>query len=129
MKTKFKLTLLTVLAVFALWLANAAPGSMKNAVVLMWDYPTNAVTVIGTNTWNSDPDVFVIYSSTNATAPLITWPKLTTVDGSARSLTLPVTSFERYFTITASNYIGESSFSNVERVPASPSHPKKVRLQ
>jgi hypothetical protein len=39
------------------------------------------------------------------------WPLLTNVPGTARSVTVPMDQPREFFTLTASNYLGESRFA------------------
>lgn len=97
------------LAVAAVLCLGAPPGVIRTNVTLAWDpYPTNQIS----------PDlVLKVYSSTNATAPLSTWPLLTTVNPTNSTVTLPTDAQQRFFVMTASNWWGESFFSNVTNTP------------
>lgn len=106
---------LFILALFAASLASAAT---TNRLFLAWDsYPltdTNLVT-------------FHIYSTTNIALPVSQWPHLTNVDYSTatnaakpgeggRVEVLAAENMFRFYSMTASNFIGESDFSDVVSV-------------
>lgn len=92
--------------------AAVVPGVFPTQVTLKWDqYPTNQIS----------PDlVFKIYSHTNIAVPFTNWPVVKTVAGTNLSTTFPMQPAARYFVLTASNFWGESSFSNVASTPAPP---------
>jgi hypothetical protein len=71
-------------------------------VRLMWDFPVNRET----------PDlVFKVYHSVALRPSFRNWNLLTNVPGTFRSVDLPATQGTEFFVMTASNYLGESSFA------------------
>ncbi len=99
------------------FLQAAPPGILRTNVTLAWDYP---VTELSTNL------VFKIYSATNVIQPVVL---LTNVSGTNTQVTLPLDAQQRYFVVTASNYWGESSFSNVAETPPPPRDQNNLRLK
>ena len=87
----------------------APPGVLRTNVSLSWIPPTNQPP--------STNYVIKIYSSTNVAIPLTSWPLLTTVSGTNTTVTLPITPPQRFYVATASNWWGESDFSNVAQTP------------
>lgn len=103
-------TALGLLLLFA-WLGIAAIPSGPQTVTLAWDYPAAEL----------GPDlVFIIRHNKDVTTPLDQWAVLTNVAGTNLSVSIQLEPGLRYFTATASNFWGESDFSNVARVPAPP---------
>lgn len=98
---------------------GAPPGVLRTNVPLEWDYPTNE---LSTNL------LFKIYSSTNLSSPVTNWSLYSTVVGTNTRAIVPLDAQQRFFVLTASNYWGESSFSNVTNVPPPPRHTNSVRL-
>lgn len=90
---------------------GVSPKPVATKITLMWDYETNQV---------SPELVFKLYSSTNMTVPLTNWTVLAVVPGTNRSVTLPVEPGVRFYALTASNWWGESDFSNAVGTPAAP---------
>jgi hypothetical protein len=78
-------------------------------VTVEWDYPSNDVPTM----------TFNVYHSTNISLPVANWPKLASVQGATR-VPLTVTPGPNYFVCTASNFWGESDFSNVASTPGTP---------
>lgn len=76
------------------------PGRVRVA----WSYPPAELTTNIT---------FVLYHSTNASAPVTSWPVLTNVPGTTNAVVLTVAPGVHLFTVTASNRFGESLPSNV----------------
>lgn len=83
--------------------------AIDGRVTLEWDYP--AADLPGMT--------FNVYHSTNAALPLASWPRLASVQGTNR-LPLTVTPGPNLFVMTASNFWGESDFSNVATTPGTP---------
>lgn len=88
---------------------------LRTNVTLYWSVPvkdrTNAT--------------FIIRGTTNATAPLATWPVVATVPGvtnqpTATNVTITVEPLEFYYTCQHSNFWGVSDPSNVASTPAPP---------
>lgn len=80
-------------------------------VILEWDYPTV----------DESPDlVFKLYHSPIASAPLANWVCLTNIPGTNRQVRVNVEAGKNFFYLTASNWWGESTPSNVASTPALP---------
>lgn len=97
----------------------APPGQMRTNGTLHWSYPTNE---LSTNL------LFKIYSTTNISAPISTWPLYLTVVGTNTQAVFPINAEQRFFSVTASNWHGESPFSNVASTPPPPRHENDLRL-
>lgn len=91
---------------------GAPPGVLRTNVPLTWTYPTN---LLSTNL------IFKVYSSTNVSVPVTNWPLTATVIGTNTNVVLPINAQQRFFVLTASNWWGESDFSNVAQTPPVPS--------
>lgn len=89
----------------------AAQSALRTNVTLVWSYPTNE---LSTNL------TFKIYSFTNLNQPKIQWQVFANVVGTNLSLIVPVQPVATYYTLTASNMLGESDFSNADQQPAPP---------
>jgi hypothetical protein len=90
---------------------NGSPvARTPKPITLAWDYP---------DTPTSDMR-FRLYHSTNVQAALPTWKVITNVAGSVRTLTVALPPGEHGFSLTASNHLGESDFSNVALTPPLP---------
>ena len=97
-----------ILLLFSTQLLAAPPSGN---VTLLWDYPLAERT----------PDIsFKLYHSTNITIPLTNWVCITNVASTATNINVKVTPGVNFFTLTASNFWGESDFSNVAATPAMP---------
>lgn len=103
---KAKLFLLLALLGISL---NAA--TLRTNVTLIWNYPAGE---LSTNL------TFKIYSFTNLSQPKIQWQVFTNVVGTNVSVVVPVQAVATYFTMTASNLVGEGDFSNADQQPAPP---------
>lgn len=81
-------------------------------VTLVWNYPEEELS----------PNLsFIVYHTTNITLPLESWPVLTNVIGTQRSVDLTITPGKNFFVMKASNFWGESSpFSNIASTPDIP---------
>jgi len=86
--------------------AAAGPGNLRTNITLSFDFPTN---LLSTNV------LFKFYSSTTITQPVNQWPLYASVVGTNTSYTFPIDAVagQRWFVMTASNWWGETSFSNV----------------
>ena len=74
----------------------------KKTVRIVWTYAVSRET----------PDlVFKLYHSTNLATAYRKWPLLTNIPGTSRSVTVPITQAREFFILTASNYLGESSYA------------------
>jgi hypothetical protein len=98
---------------------GAPPGTLRTNVTLQCDYP---VAELGTNL------TFKIYSSTNSTQAVATWPLYASRLATNTSITLPIDASQRYFVMTASNWWGESTFSNVAATPPFPRSDSSLSL-
>jgi hypothetical protein len=110
--TQLKLWLLAfVLVCLAAWLCHAALPTGPMPVKLGWNYPTNQLS----------PDlVFKLYTSTNLTTPLTNWTWIGTTAGANTSMLAVIQPGAQFFVLTASNFWGESDFSNVASTPPLP---------
>lgn len=114
--------------------APALPPTNDVPVILAFDYPTNDLPAVY---------AFRIYASTNLSLPVSQWPLLTNCwltnlvitnrssDASTNvglQISLPVQPGARWFVVTASNFWGESPFSNVTAAPALPRGDVVLRL-
>ena len=111
----------------------AQPGQLRTNGVIEWDYPTNQ---LSTNM------VFKVYSHTNVAISVSSWPILSTVwwtnsfgitnkngtNYAVYRFVFPVAQSQQYFSITASNWHGESDFSGVASTPALPRSDTLIRL-
>jgi len=79
-----------------------APPPTAKKVQLSWQFPASLQT----------PDlIFKVYHSTNLGVPLRLWAVLTNVPGSSRTVDLLADKAVDFYTLTASNYLGESSYA------------------
>ncbi len=86
---------------------STVAADFDGKITVTWNYPTNELS--GTT--------FRLYSSTNALAPLSSWPVVAAVEGTnAARLTMPTP--QNFFVCTASNFWGESNPSAVVSTPA-----------
>lgn len=111
-KLLFALTVIGCLAAVA-----HQRGVFRDTVTLAWDYSTN----------NMDGTTFYVYGSAELTA-MTNWPVITVVTNQtfATFYTVPSSWF---FAVTASNWWGESDFSNVLKLPEPPLSDIKLRLE
>lgn len=80
----------------------AIPQPSSKTIRILWNYAVASQT----------PDlVFKVYHSYDARVALRNWALLTNVPGTARSVTVPMNQPQEFFTLTASNYLGESRFA------------------
>jgi hypothetical protein len=77
---------------------------MRTNITFSWTFPTQH---LSTNV------LFKFYSSTNLTLPVTNWPLYATKIGTNTTVTLPIDAQQRWFVLTASNWWGETDFSNV----------------
>ncbi len=103
----------------ALLCLGGPPGQMRTNATLRWTYPTNE---LSTNL------LFKLYSTTNISSPVSTWPLFVTVMGTNTQVTIPIVTEQRFFTMTASNWHGESVFSNVASIPPPPRSDEQLTL-
>ncbi len=109
---------LLLFAVTATALAVVLPGTMRNTISLTWDYDTN-----------SPPDVFKLYTSTNAAMPTTNWTLVAGVSGTIRNITISnINAQQCFFYVTASNWWGESTPSNVAGTPQIPGSVGNLRI-
>lgn len=122
-----------LIALFPFISLAAPPGQLRTNGTIQWDYPTNA---LSTNM------VFKLYSHTNIAAPLSTWPLLSTILwtnsiaitnrlGTNRAIyqfTFPTVQAQQFFVVTASNWHGESDFSEVAQTVMPPLSDIPVRI-
>ena len=95
------------LSIATLLLCLTALAGLRSTITLYWDYPPALLS----------PDLtFKIYSSTD----MINWVNFTNVVGTNTEITIPITASRMFFTATASNFWGESDFSNTASTPNAP---------
>jgi hypothetical protein len=81
--------------------ALALPSSGKK-VQLTWQFPAARQT----------PDlVFKVYHSTSLSLPLRLWSVLTNLPGTTRGVDIAADKTQAFFTVTASNFLGESGYA------------------
>jgi hypothetical protein len=87
---------------------KSQPGVIRTNVTLTWL----------TNVNTPSPDfIYKLYSTTNLSVSLTNWPIYATFSGTNTGITLPIDSNQRWFVLTASNWWGETFFSNVTNTP------------
>lgn len=116
---EMKRTLVLVAAALVAVASLAAPGNLRTNATVEWQYPE---TELSTNL------TFKLYSTTNVAQPTAEWPLLTTVVGTNLQVTVPIDAAQRFFVLTASNWWGESDFSNVASTPVLPRSDVTVRI-
>ncbi len=121
----------TFLLVLLLLSASVSTGGpFRTTVVLQWDYPVADYT----------PDmVFKIYATDDLSIPMTNWVVVTNVAGTTNYLPtdtivtnqveLPITAPIQFYTATASNWWGESDFSNNTNLPPQPRSDTKLKIQ
>lgn len=99
---------------------SAERGVFKTTVCLEWDPPSDPADLEGT--------AYKIYGSHDITEPMVLWPVITSVVGQtwAEFETELVATF---FAVTATNWRGESAFSNVLRVSGPPSDVRGLKIK
>lgn len=78
-------------------------GQLRTNVTFSIGYPANE---LSTNLF------FKFYSTTNLALPVTQWPVYALVPATNLIITLPIDANQRLFVVTASNWWGESFFSN-----------------
>lgn len=97
-----------LLALLVLGLAPATDFTVSQPVTFEWE-SSNEVT----------PDLsFNLYKADSPTAPRSDWIKIITIPGSNTWQTVIFRPGKTYWTVTASNFWGESDFSNIVGTPA-----------
>lgn len=121
MKTKLEtIGIALLLIVLSVLCADGAPpGVLRTNVTLTCDYPANQ---LSTNL------TFKVYSHTNLAVAATSWPLVATFKGTNTTVTLPIDATQRYYVMTASNWWGESSFSNVAATEPPPLDVINLRL-
>jgi hypothetical protein len=89
-------------------------------LTLEWDYPEQE---------RSTNLTFYVYSTTNVFAPMTNWAVLTNVVGTNLSVRLQIDPGQRFFVMTASNFWGESDFSEVASTPPLPRSNANLKLR
>ena len=84
-----------------------------------WDYPSDE---LSTNL------TFKLYYSTNSSVPSTNWVVVGTTVGTNLTMKVDVTPARQWFSLTASNMWGESTFSNVVETDGVPGKPLNFRL-
>jgi len=115
-----KTIIASIILIAGLLITGGYPsGPPSGRVNLVWDYPTNELS----------PDlVFRLFHSTNITVPMTNWVVLTNVPGTSTSVSVVITPGIHFFVMTASNFWGESDFSNVASTPALPRSATSPRI-
>ncbi len=121
MKTKH--ILLAIIASLAGFAAMKPPGP-SGSVLLTWTkHPEDDTNI-----------VFRVYGSSSITTPLSNWAVMVAVPATNTtatnySATVSVQPGAFYFTVTASNFWGESDFSAVAVAPSLPRSDRQLKLQ
>ena len=97
-----------ILALFFLLLSASSRADPPARIFLMWDLPTDALTT------NASVQV---YCSTNASAPLKSWPMITNTPATTNAIQLSVSPGQAFYSVTYSNLWGVSDFSQVASTP------------
>lgn len=120
---KRKLETIGIAVLFGIGLALicAYGAEPRSKVVLTSDYPTNE---LSTNLW------FKVYSSTNASTPVTTWPLIAIVPGTNATFTLPIDAVQRFYVVKASNswWRIDSDFSNTAATEPVPREVSRLRI-
>lgn len=87
-------------------------------VTLAWDYPPAELTNI----------TFKVYHSTSIALPLTNWVVLTNAI-STNQVQVSIAPGVHFFSVTASNFWGESTFSNIASTPALPRSDANLKVQ
>lgn len=98
---------------------GADRGVWREYVVLAWDYP-DVTNQIMPGVWFDPLMQFNLYVHTNVATPLTNWMLLTNVPGVLRSAKIQIAPGSYFFALTASNWWGESDFSNVAPIAGPP---------
>lgn len=109
----------TISALAGLCLLAVAASPPSGRVRLAWDYEP---TELSTNL------TFVLRHSTSIATPLTNWLVLTNVVGTNLTIEVQITPGQHYFVLTASNFWGESDFSNVAGTPPLPRSAVNLRV-
>lgn len=115
---------LALLLVVALGLTALERGAWKNYVVIRWDYTDKLYPELSfhTNLW------FRVYAHTNIAEPMANWPVIAVINGTNRQAKIEIAPGHWWFAMTASNWWGESVFSDALRLPGPPSEESKLFL-
>jgi hypothetical protein len=88
-----------------LFAAKALPFVPRTNCIVLWNFPTNRET----------PDmVFKLRGTNNLLIPKAQWPVLTNVPGNLRSVRRSLNQPVQFFTLTASNSVGESAYATTQ---------------
>jgi hypothetical protein len=74
----------------------------QKTIRISWSYPAN---------WETPDLIFKVYHSPDLHVAIRQWALLTNIPGSVRNADLPANQTQGFFVMTASNYLGESSFA------------------
>lgn len=85
--------------------------TLRDRISLFWEYPEEGDDTLSFNLWHS-PTLPTLLSGG--------WAFRTNIPGTDRKIILPLEPGVHFFTLSASNFWGESSFSNVASTPAPP---------
>jgi hypothetical protein len=95
-----------------------AAGTTPATITLTWNAPTSGV-----------PDIYKVYETTNLGEPLTNWAVVSIVPGSLTQASVSVYPGAYCFVCTASNFWGESPFSNQAGVPAPAQPGSNLRIR
>jgi hypothetical protein len=97
-------------------LVSAANAQVTNTTVtLSWDYPPAEITNI-------------TFKSFGIATPMTNWTVIKTITAT-NQVTVPAVAGVNFFSVTASNFWGESFFSNVASTPALPRIDVALKVQ
>lgn len=112
-------------AVVALAVAGADRGVWREYVVLGWDYEgTNQIRIMD-GVYEDPLMSFNLYYQTNV-GTITNWILLTNLPPTARTAKIAIAPGSYFFAVTASNWWGESVFSNVAWVNGPPSSDSRL---
>lgn len=110
---------ITLLAFVVVCVAALPPANQPAMVTLVWDYVAPV----------SDDLVFVLRQSANLNTPIAQWNIVATIAGTNRAFTFGMLPGAQFFTLTASNFWGESIPSNVASTPTLPAIATNISLR
>jgi hypothetical protein len=95
----------------ALWGLIALNAATTKPVTFIWTPPPTNGTPM------SVPDIYKLYYTTNVGQPLTNWVVLAVIPGDQTNYHTAMVPGAYFFTMTASNFWGESPFSNLAGTP------------
>lgn len=119
-----KKLMLAAAVVLGLVAAARERGEWKDYVVIRWEYEDKQYPELSyaTNLW------FRLFAHTNIAEPMANWPLIAVINGTNRQAKVQLAPGHYWFTMTASNWWGESVFSNVAEVYGPPSSDSKLSI-